>query len=385
MRTVDLFCGCGGMSLGFQKAGFNIVAGIDNWKSAIRVYGMNFNHPIIEQDLLDVDEAVKIIAAYAPDLIIGGPPCQDFSRAGEREEGDRANLTISYAKIVKSIRPKYFVMENVARAKSSNAYAEAHAIFKAVGYGLTEQILDASKCGVPQKRKRFFCIGALDAPDNFLVKYLSANQHIIPLTVREYFQENNYDLDFDFYYRHPRSYARRAIFSVDQPAPTIRGVNRPKPPEYNAHPGDAAPAENVHALSFRQRAYIQTFPPDYIFNGNQAEIEQMIGNAVPVNLAAHVARALNSYIADDVSACTVAFSDWLSNVHGFTTLAIKDTISRIKRCNKIVLLEGADVTDYLLKLDEQEGFKTLSKSVRSQLKRAMCLYYEYSHTVNPHP
>ena len=51
------------MSLGFQKAGFNIVAGIDNWKSAIRVYGMNFNHPIIEQDLLDVDEAVKIIAA----------------------------------------------------------------------------------------------------------------------------------------------------------------------------------------------------------------------------------------------------------------------------------------------------------------------------------
>ena len=65
IKCVDLFCGCGGMSLGFQKAGFNIVAGIDNWKSAIRVYGMNFNHPIIEQDLLDVDEAVKIIAAYA--------------------------------------------------------------------------------------------------------------------------------------------------------------------------------------------------------------------------------------------------------------------------------------------------------------------------------
>ena len=81
------------MSLGFQKAGFNIVAGIDNWKSAIRVYGMNFNHPIIEQDLLDVDEAVKIIAAYAPDLIIGGPPCQDFSTAGYQDESrGRASL-----------------------------------------------------------------------------------------------------------------------------------------------------------------------------------------------------------------------------------------------------------------------------------------------------
>lgn len=314
MRTVDLFCGCGGMSLGFQMSGHQIVGAFDCWQPALDCYAANMHHPTYFQDLSKKNLTLKLIRPLEPELIIGGPPCQDFSSAGEREEGDRANLTISYAKIVKSIRPKYFVMENVARAKSSNAYAEAHAIFKAAGYGLTEQILDASKCGVPQKRKRFFCIGALDAPDDFLVKYLSANQHILPLTVREYFQENNYDLDFDFYYRHPRSYARRAIFSVDQPAPTIRGVNRPKPPEYNAHPGDAAPAENVHALSFRQRAYIQTFPPDYIFNGNQAEIEQMIGNAVPVNLAAHVARALNSYIANDVSACTVAFSDWLSNV-----------------------------------------------------------------------
>ena len=385
MRTVDLFCGCGGMSLGFQMSGHQIVGAFDCWQPALDCYAANMHHPNYFQDLSKKNLTLKLIRPLDPELIIGGPPCQDFSSAGEREEGDRANLTISYAKIVKSIRPKYFVMENVVRAKSSNAYTEARSIFKSAGYGLTEQILDASRCGVPQKRKRFFCIGALDAPDGFLKKYLNANQRIIPLTVREYFQENNYELDFDFYYRHPRSYSRRAIFSVDQPAPTIRGVNRPKPPEYNAHPGDAAPAENVHALSFRQRAYIQTFPPDYIFNGNQAEIEQMIGNAVPVNLAAHVARALNSYIANDVSACTVAFSDWLSNVHGFTTLAIKDTISRIKRCNKIVLLEGANVTDYLLKLDEQEGFKTLSKSVRSQLKRAICLYYEYSHTVNPHP
>ena len=60
IKCVDLFCGCGGMSLGFQKAGFNIVAGIDNWKSAIRVYGMNFNHPIIEQDLLDVDRKLQV-------------------------------------------------------------------------------------------------------------------------------------------------------------------------------------------------------------------------------------------------------------------------------------------------------------------------------------
>ena len=61
IRCVDLFCGCGGMSLGFERAGFDVVAGFDNWKAAIRVYEMNFNHPVIEQDLVNVDEAVKKI------------------------------------------------------------------------------------------------------------------------------------------------------------------------------------------------------------------------------------------------------------------------------------------------------------------------------------
>lgn len=99
--------------------------------------------------------SLKLIRPLNPEVIIGGPPCQDFSSAGEREEGERANLTISYAKIIKSIRPKYFVMENVSRAKSSNAYTEARSIFKSAGYGLTEQILDASRCGVPQKENAF--------------------------------------------------------------------------------------------------------------------------------------------------------------------------------------------------------------------------------------
>lgn len=385
MRTVDLFCGCGGMSLGFQMNGYEIVGAFDFWNPAIECYSANLKHPTFYQDLSKKNLSLKLIRPLAPELIIGGPPCQDFSSAGGREEGARANLTISFAKIIKNIRPKYFVMENVSRARSSKAYAEAREIFKSAGYGLTEQVLDASKCGVPQKRKRFFCIGALDAPDGFLTKYLNAGQTIIPLSVRDYFQRNNYELDFDFYYRHPRSYARRAIFSVDQPAPTIRGVNRPKPPEYDPHPGDAAPPENVNALSFRQRAYIQTFPANYIFNGNQAENEQMIGNAVPVNLAAHVARALSAYVANDATLCTVAFSEWLTNAHGYTPFAVKDAVSRIKRCNKFLLLGEADQVEYIHNLDEQEQFKALTKSVRSQLKRAANLYYEYSNTQKPRP
>ena len=100
MRTVDLFSGCGGMSLGFQSAGYNIVAAFENWPAAIECYKQNFKHPVIETDLSIVDEAIIRIKKYQPDLIIGGPPCQDFSNAGNRTEGERAELTHSFAKII---------------------------------------------------------------------------------------------------------------------------------------------------------------------------------------------------------------------------------------------------------------------------------------------
>lgn len=158
VRTVDLFCGCGGLSLGFQNCGYEIVGAFDFWQPAIDCYNTNFNHRAAILDLSKKNTALKAIRELKPEVIIGGPPCQDFSSAGERKEGDRANLTVSFAKIVKSLKPKYFVMENVSRAQSSAAYNEARALFKAAGYGLTEQVLDASKCGVPQKRKRFFVL-----------------------------------------------------------------------------------------------------------------------------------------------------------------------------------------------------------------------------------
>ena len=138
MRTVDLFSGCGGMSLGFQSAGYNIVAAFENWPAAIECYKQNIKHPVIETDLSIVDEAIIRIKKYQPDLIIGGPPCQDFSNAGNRTEGERAELTHSFAKIITAVKPKFFVMENVARASESEAYKKARKLFIDNGYGLTE-------------------------------------------------------------------------------------------------------------------------------------------------------------------------------------------------------------------------------------------------------
>lgn len=296
MRTVDLFCGCGGMSLGFSKAGFEIIAGIDNWDKALEVYRNNFTHDIYKQDLSDEASSIALINRYSPDLIIGGPPCQDFSSAGKRDEDNgRGDLTINYANIVSKVRPKFFVMENVARIQKTRKLSEAKIILKKAGYGLTECVLDASLCGVPQSRKRFFMIGRLGETDGFLDVIIKENISHKHLTVRDYMGD---EIDFKYYYRHPRSYARRGIFSIDEPSPTIRGVNRPMPAGYPGHPGD--PQTNgaiIKPLTTEERSRIQTFPKSFRFIGSKTDKEQMIGNAVPVNLARFVGEVINKYLA----------------------------------------------------------------------------------------
>ena len=290
MRAVDLFAGCGGLSLGFQRKGFDIVAAFEYWESAVKCYRENFKHPVYQMDLTETEKAVSVISKLKPDIIIGGPPCQDYSSAGKRIEADKADLTKSYADIVVAILPKYFVMENVDRARTSKTYAKARETFKNAGYGLTEMVLDASLCGAPQKRKRFICFGKLGAEDKFAEDAFNSRMSKEPMTVRQYFGDS---LGFEYYYRHPRNYNRRAIFSIDEPAPTMRGVNRPVPKGYPGHPNDACQvSENTHALTTQERALIQTFPKDFKWIGSKTDIEQMIGNAVPVELAAFVAETV---------------------------------------------------------------------------------------------
>ena len=232
MNTIDLFSGCGGLSLGFEEAGFNVLAAFDKWKPAVEIYKNNFNHPIFETDLSD-DKIIEQIRAFAPEIIIGGPPCQDFSSAGKRDETlGRADLTISYAQIIASIKPKWFLMENVARIEKSRILKKAIEVFKTSNYGLTMQVLNASFCGVPQRRKRFFLIGRLGGKDHELDYYLAKNQAKEEMTLSDYFGDS---LGLEFYYRHPRSYARRGIFSIYEPSPTVRGVNRPMPKTYKKH------------------------------------------------------------------------------------------------------------------------------------------------------
>lgn len=295
LTVVDLFSGCGGMSLGFQQAGFHVKEAFDFWKPAVDVYRENFNHPIHQCDLGNLQD-YDIIKRIRPDIIIGGPPCQDFSSAGKRiETNGKGDLTLTFANIVKEVKPRYFVMENVGRITKTNIFVRMNEIFKGAGYGLSHQILDANRCGVPQKRKRFFLIGELHGEDHALDSFLLDNLSETSMTVRDYLGDT---LGVDVYYRHPRNYSRRAIFSIDEPSATIRGVNRPIPGGYTGHPGDAKSKNNtpVRPLTTIERSYLQTFPDTFKFNGSKTNLEQMIGNAVPVKLAEYVAHALKTYI-----------------------------------------------------------------------------------------
>lgn len=307
-KVVDLFSGCGGLSLGFQKAGFEVLSGYDNWPCAIDTYRANMGHDAHLLDLGDVSLSIKTLEEHLSGrepipAIIGGPPCQDFSSAGKRQEGARADLTEKYAQIVSHFNPPFFVMENVARAQHAAAFESALSIMEAAGYTIRYQVIDSSRVGVPQIRKRLITFGSkFQELADCVADALLENQSDQQMTIRQYFEEVlDHPLDVDYYYRHPRSYARRGVFSIDEPSPTIRGVNRPIPSGYPGHRGDAGPIEAARPLTTEERALIQTFPESFTWVGSRTNIEQMIGNAVPVELgtyiATQIAKSLQSVVA----------------------------------------------------------------------------------------
>ncbi|WEV47282.1 DNA (cytosine-5-)-methyltransferase [Bifidobacterium sp. ESL0690] len=370
--VVDLFAGCGGMSTGFSQAGFGVIAAFEVWDAAINCYNDNFpDHNATKADLSNVPATVAIIRPLKPEIIVGGPPCQDFSNAGLRKEGNRAALTESFAEIVCAVKPGFFVMENVARARTSHSYSLARNLFKTAGYGLTELVLDANYFGVPQHRKRFVVIGSQKQTDNFLNSNLLSQETLLPLTVREKYP----DFPVDFYYRHPRSYSRRAIFTIDEPAPTIRGVNRPKPPTYKPHKNDKSLSKNITALSYKQRALLQTFPNDYIWSGTNTEKEQMIGNAVPVEFARRIASALMSFINKQEP--QKSFISWLQS--GMTNESAKDVLSHLRYADRILpfVEDDFNAEDYNKQLEKCFKRTKLSSTNQQKIRRAINLFSNY--------
>lgn len=167
--VLDLFCGCGGFSKGFENAGFKIVLGIDLWKDATITYQHNFPKAIVlNQDITTVTGKILLnqlenIPDRDIDVIIGGPPCQGFSLSGKRMlEDPRNKLYKSFVEIVGEIEPKVFVMENVPgliRLFDGKVKEEVIKDFSSLGYDVELKVLTADDFGVPQHRKRVFFVG----------------------------------------------------------------------------------------------------------------------------------------------------------------------------------------------------------------------------------
>ena len=170
-NVIDLFCGAGGLSLGFEMADFNILAGFEIEPKFLDTYTsshpntIGFNEDLNEADILELLKE-NDIDPNDIDVVIGGPPCQGFSTVGNRMIDDpRNNLVRIYADIVDTIKPKMFLMENVSGlASMKNGQNELIKdelidIFNDIGYNVESKVLLAADYGVPQLRKRIFFVG----------------------------------------------------------------------------------------------------------------------------------------------------------------------------------------------------------------------------------
>jgi DNA (cytosine-5)-methyltransferase 1 len=201
-----------------------------------------------------------------------------------------------------------------------------------------------------------------------------------PLSVRGYLGD---ELGVEYYYRHPRHWGRRAIYSIDEPAATVRSTNRPIPPKYTPHPLDAAPIVGIKPLTSRQRARLQTFGSGFRFDRNLHawEIDTMVANAVPVGLAQHLGEAMAYYENPrDIERDESEFRNWLQEMRSYTGRSAGNVVSRLKRARRIVGAERrfVDARDEMDALQRMPEFTVLSASVRSQLRRAIILHSEFS-------
>lgn len=168
MKIIDLFCGVGGLSLGFEQAGFEVVAAVDMWADAVKTYNHNRKERVAE--VISVEEfnenrLSSIIAKEKITGIIGGPPCQGFSTVGRRDVDDPRNkMYLEFYKAVKLANPDFFVIENVKGMLTLNKGAFVKDLLErfgenGLGYTISYQLLNAADYGIPQNRYRVFYVG----------------------------------------------------------------------------------------------------------------------------------------------------------------------------------------------------------------------------------
>ncbi len=346
LNAIDLFCGCGGLSYGFEQAGFNILLGIDNDSKALETFELNhYGAKSICGDITQItyESHIKpLIGNETIDVIIGGPPCQGMSLSGPRKFDDPRNkLYLSYIRLVKEIQPKAFVIENVPGLVGLFGGQIKDSIiekFTEMGYQIQYRLLCAADYGVPQNRKRVVFVGtktgqfeypelnekkvscsmalsdlpplenelgdeALDywtQPQNEYQKLMRKNSKVVKNHIAANHSERvkkiislvpdggNYKDLPDEYINSRNFHVAWTRFASDQPAPTIdTGHRHHFHYKYNRVP------------TVRECARLQSFPDDFVFLGNKTQQFRQVGNAVPPLMAQCIAEQLKKTLGDE--------------------------------------------------------------------------------------
>jgi DNA (cytosine-5)-methyltransferase 1 len=337
--VIDCFCGAGGLSLGFEKAGFDVLYAFDLDKTAISTYNHNAHHHghAYVRNIYDVSkqsiEADLGFPLGQIDVVIGGPPCQGFSVQRRGDDVDpRNNLVLEYIRMIKDILPTYFVMENVGGLLSPRGLPYFQQLKKELGeegYVIQHKKLTASDFGVPQSRKRVFIVGERTTPSRATFSFpepkgepcrtvRDAIADLMDKTEQDYPNHKADKLSAvnlrriqaitegqgrdslpeelmldcqktNTSHRHLDTYGRMAW---DAPSPTITARFDSFSRGRFGHP------VLDRTITLREGARLQTFPDDFEFLGSKVEVARQIGNAVPPVLAEQVARKIKECLEE---------------------------------------------------------------------------------------
>lgn len=332
MNVISLFSGCGGLDLGFERAGFDVPVANEFDSSIYETFKVN--HPethLIEGDVRKVssDEISQLIDGEV-DGIIGGPPCQSWSEAGALKgiEDERGQLFFDYIRILKDFKPKFFLAENVSGMlanRHNDAVKNIISMFDQAGYKTTITLVNAKDYGVAEERKRVFYIGFReDLGIQFTFPKGSTTDDKDKLTLRDIIWDlqdsavpageknhhnpeaiNNNEYFVGAY--SPIFMSRNRVKGWDEQAYTVQASGRqcqlhPQAPKMvRVAQNDCRFVEGKEDLyrrmTIREVARVQGFPDDFIFVYKDANTAyKMIGNAVPVNLAYEIAVAIKMHL-----------------------------------------------------------------------------------------
>lgn len=358
-NCIELFAGSGGLGTGFVKSGFNIISANDIWEPAGKTY--TINHPNVKYIVKDIakltgDELLEN-TGYSKDdvdVIIGGPPCQGFSTLGKRFIDDPRNkLFKEYVRIVSEIKPKFFVMENVAGILSMERGKVLENILKSfqqIGYNVKYKLLNAAEYGVPQKRERVIFIGT------HLNKDIKHPEKTHSTTGEKGYKRalTLWDAICDLPQSDTEDITEYRIEPYNEFQAIMRGnckvITNHQPPTHNEKainmmkyiptgksvwdvedmPKEFMPTSgygNTYArlnpnepgmtitrnfscisssrcihpysnrgLTAREAARIQTYPDDYVFMGSKTDIHLQIGNSVPPILGEKIANTIKEML-----------------------------------------------------------------------------------------